>query len=189
LRAKCENFGFKVLQRNVPRSPWNTSRNGSQGEESNRILPKDPTRATHGDGLLDGHMENLVPLFCIVQSFPTPAVRCESTAAIEQRCFRPRIAFQSGSKEVDLVLDRERVSYKTAASVIGLSKFPYLANTRIRMTSMMFLTKDNRRMSGAEVKRKIRSQSSMGSLSISDGGSEVDMTLKSDVVCRRALLW
>ena len=42
--------------------------------------------------------------------------------------------------------------------------------------SAMFLTDDSRRMSLAEVKRKTRSKSSVGSLSVSGGEIETDMS-------------
>ena len=41
---------------------------------------------------------------------------------------------------------------------------------------MTFLTDDSRRMSRAEVSRKICSKSSVGNVSVSDGGFEADMS-------------
>ena len=43
---------------------------------------------------------------------------------------------------------------------------------------MIFLTNDSRRISRTEVKRKIRSKSSVGILSISDWEFETDMALQ-----------
>ena len=52
--------------------------------------------------------------------------------------------------------------------------------------SLSDLTSDNRKMSRAEAKRRIRSKSSMGSLSISDRGSEADMdSAERGVLCAR----
>jgi len=51
----------------------------------------------------------------------------------------------------------------------------------MRGSDVMFLTDDNRRISGTEVKRKIRSKSSTGNLSASDGRVEADIVSRSDV--------
>lgn len=123
----------------------------------------------YNDGLCDGgRAESLFPLFGRFQSSPPPAVRFESCVAIGQRYFCPWIMLQSGTKEVNLVLNRERGSYKTTESPIDLSGFPSSANSRIGVTLAIFLTNDNRRISRAEVKRKMRSKSSMGIHSIRD---------------------
>jgi len=78
---------------------------------------------------------------------------------------------QSGTKETDLVLDRGRCPYEVVESAIDLSgQFLCSANARIRAIFATFLTDDDRRMSGTEVKRRIFSKSSVGSLSIEDWG-------------------
>jgi len=85
---------------------------------------------------------------------------------------------QSGTKEIDLVLDRGGCPYEVEESVIDLSgRFLCSANAQIRVIFARFLTDDDRRMSRAEVKRRIRSKSSVGSLSIEDWGSRADMVL------------
>ena len=97
-----------MLERNIPLSPRDASRNRSQGEEPDRIHPEDPIRAAHDGGPSDaGHIaENRGPHFDKIQYFPSPAVRLESLAAISQRCFRPWVMLHSGTKKVDFVLDR-----------------------------------------------------------------------------------
>ena len=122
-----------MLERNIPLSPRNTSRNRPQGKEFDRVLPEDPIRVTHDGGLLDaGRMaENRGPLFGRIQCFPPPAVCFESLAAIGQGCFRPRVMLQSGTKEVDLVLGRGRDLYETMESVIDLSRLLQSVKTRI----------------------------------------------------------
>ena len=90
---------------------------------------------------------------------------------------------QSGTKEIDLVLDRGGCLYEVIESVVDLSgQFLCLANARIRVIFATFLTDNDRRMSRAEVKRRIRSKSSVGSLSIEDRGSRADMVLQTGVV-------
>jgi len=85
---------------------------------------------------------------------------------------------QSGTEEIDLVLDREGCPYEVVESVVDLSgQFLCSANARIRAISATFLTDDDRRMSRTEVKRRIRSKSSAGSLSIEDWESKADMAL------------
>ena len=90
---------------------------------------------------------------------------------------------QSGTKEIDLVLDRGGCLYEVIESVVDLSgQFLCLANARIRVIFATFLTDNDRRMSRAGVKRRIRSKSSVGSLSIEDRGSRADMVLQTGVV-------
>jgi len=133
LRVERESFGFKVLDRDTPLFPGDTSRNGSQGKEFDRTLTEDPIRATNSDGLIGaGGRENPALLFSEVQGFPPPAVRPERRAAIGEGCFRPWVVFQSGGKEVDLVSDPGGVLCKPTTSMIDLSGFPYSENARIR---------------------------------------------------------
>ena len=92
---------------------------------------------------------------------------------------------QSGTKEIDLVLDRGGCLYEVIESVVDLSgQFLCLANARIRVIFATFLTDNDRRISRAEVKRRICSKSSVGSLSIEDRGSisRTDMVLQTGVI-------
>ena len=85
---------------------------------------------------------------------------------------------QSGTKEIDLVLDQGGCPYEVEESVIDLSgQFLCSDDARIRVIFAVFLTDDDRRMSRAEVRRRIRSKSSMGNLSIKDLESKPDMVL------------
>lgn len=138
--------------------------------------------ATYGDRPADfGRMEELIPFFGRVQGFPLLAIPCECRAAFRQRCLGLWVVLQPSSKEVDLVLNPGGALYKTTASAIDLSRSPCSAKTGIRVISVTCLTDDNRRMSRTDAKRKIRSKSSMGSLSVSGGRFGVGTTLKSDV--------
>ena len=107
LRVEREGVGFKMLERNIPLSHRDTSRNRSQGEEFDRIRPEDPIRVTYEGGLFDSVyvVERRGPFFDRIRGFPPPAVRFESLAAISQGHFRPWVVLQSGTKEVDFVLD------------------------------------------------------------------------------------
>ena len=132
LRVECERSGFKALEKNIPLFPRDTSRSRSQGEEFDRILPGEPIRATHSDGLVhDGERESFVVRFSRVQGFPPLAVHPESRAAVGERCFGPWVMFQSNGKEVDLVSDPGGILYNTMASMVGLSRFSYSADGKI----------------------------------------------------------
>ena len=59
-------------------------------------------------------------LFGRAQGFPPFAVHSEDRTAINERCFRPWVMFQSTSKKVDLVSDPGGVLCKATASAISL---------------------------------------------------------------------
>jgi hypothetical protein len=106
-RVESESSNFYVLDLNFPLPPGNTPRDGSEHKELDTILMAQPIHAILNDNIwnlirvMGGHGP---PLYR-VKSFPTPEVRCEGLATIDDRCHNPRVMLQSDRKKVDFVLN------------------------------------------------------------------------------------